>query len=244
MDGMTFLELNNVVTKAITTFNPLDAANLPEQSSSTIDIPNGYIFATTPTIEEHIARIRAQLKEDTSRFEFRAFEIPTLNRELFRVYKCPTNSGVQLALQLAVRRWFGYNPAAFEPVSLNNFHNGRIDMNYIMRPAIANFCAAAAEVKAPTSELRALLFDAAHTHASSVNSVARGHGFDRHLLALEWCIREDETIPALFGDPTFKGKRRPKQVMTNCITSGALECGDIPSHPEGLSIVFDTKEES
>ncbi|ESZ91056.1 hypothetical protein SBOR_8550 [Sclerotinia borealis F-4128] len=243
LDGVTFLRLNDFVTKAIMTFDPRDPANFCSQPSSAIEVSKPYTFTTTAKFEEHIKRIRAQLKKDTSRVEFRAFEIPTLNRELFRQHTCPPNSGFQLAVQLAVRRYFGYNPAAFEPISLNHFHKGRIDVNHIMRPSIFNFCAAAADMKIPTSELRALFLDAARVHASNVISTSRGHGFDRHLFALEWSVRDGETIPELFTDPTYKSKRRPPQIMTNCIVGEALEGGDFFDHPNGASITYETKDE-
>ncbi|KAJ8061328.1 hypothetical protein OCU04_010391 [Sclerotinia nivalis] len=242
LDGVTFLRLNDFVTKAIMTFNPQDPTNIPSHPAPVITVSEPYTFKTTPVIEEHITRIRAQLKKDTSRVEFRAFEIPTLNRELFRLHKCPPNSGFQLAIQLAVRRYFGHNPAAFEPISLNHFHKGRIDVNHIMRPSISNFCAAAADTKMPADELRGLFLDAARIHASNVITTSRGHGFDRHLFALEWSIREGETVPALFTDPTYKCKRRPPQIMTNCIVGEALEGGDFFDHPNGVSVTYETKD--
>ncbi|KAF7860820.1 hypothetical protein EAF04_008338 [Stromatinia cepivora] len=243
LDGVTFLRLNDFVTKAIMTFNPQNLANTSLQPAPVITVSESYTFKTTPVIEEHITRIRAQLKSDTSRVEFRAFEIPTLNRELFRQHKCPPNSGFQLAIQLAVRQYFGHNPAAFEPISLNHFHKGRIDVNHIMRPSISNFCAVAADTKIPTAELRGLFFDAARIHASNVITTSRGHGFDRHLFALEWSIREGETVPALFTDPTYRSKRRPPQIMTNCIVGEALEGGDFFDHPNGVSVTYETKDE-
>lgn len=243
LDGVTFLRLNDFVTKAIMTFDPQRLTNIPSHPALMITVSESYTFKTTPSIEEHITRIRAQLKNDTSRVEFRAFEIPTLNRELFRLHKCPPNSGFQLAIQLAVRRYFGRNPAAFEPISLNHFHKGRIDVNHIMRPSISSFCAAAADTKIPTDELRGLFFDAARIHASNVVTTSRGHGFDRHLFALEWSVRGGETVPVLFTDPTYKSKRRPPQIMTNCIVGEALEGGDFFDHPNGVSVTYETKDE-
>lgn len=116
-------------------------------------------------------------------------------------------------------------------------------MNHIMRPSISAFCAATSDAKVPTRELRTLLYDAARIHASNVTTTSRGHGFDRHLFALEWSVREGEKVPELFTDPTYKNKRRPPQIMTNCIVGEALEGGDFFDHPNGVSITYETKDE-
>jgi hypothetical protein len=242
LDALTLLRLNDFITKAIITFDPRET-DLPMQPPPTVDVSKPYTFTTTLGIDKSITRIVKRLRNEASRYEVRAFEITTVSRHVFRLHKCPPNSGFQLAIQLAVRRYFGYNPAAFEPVSLNHFRNGRVDINHIMCPSMERFCAAAVENKSSTKELQTLFFDAARTHASNVVSTSRGHGFDRHLFGLECSIREGEEVPALFTDSTYKSKRRPPKVMTNCIGGEALEGGRLFDHPDGLSITFETKDE-
>ena len=240
LDGYTFSRLDDFVSHAIMTFNPRDTESLASQSSLSTRIPESHTFITTPAIEEHIIHIRERLQKDASRFEYRSFEVLTINRDFFRLHKCPSNSAVQLVIQLAARRYFGHNPVSIEPISHNHFHKGRIDVNLTICPPVAKFCAAAAESTASEDELRKLFFDAARTHASNAMSTSRGHGFDRHFFALRWSVRDDETVPALFTDPIYRSKRSPPQLMTNCIaTTMGREGGDVFDHPNGLSITFE-----
>jgi len=116
-------------------------------------------------------------------------------------------------------------------------------VNLTIRPPIADFCAAAAKTKTPTDEIRKLFFEAARTHASNTMSTSRGHGFDRHFLALQWVIREDETVPALFTDPAYRIKRRPPQLLTNSISSGGLDGSNVIDHEDGLTIIFEIQDE-
>ena len=101
----------------------------------------------------------------------------------------------------------------------------------------------ATETSTPTAELRKLFFEAARTHASNVMSVSRGHGFDRHFFVLQQLIREDETVPAMFRDPAYGSKRKPRQVMTNGISAVTLESGGVFEHPDGLSVSFAANNE-
>lgn len=239
LDGVPFMRLHTWVSNAIVNLDPKDVA--PERSSSAISFSE-YTFKTTPKLEDHIRDIRKQMDKDTSRFEYQIFEIPTINRELFRQHKCPPNSGAQLALQLAARRYWGYNPLTCEPVAHNHFHHGRIDINNTPLPSTADFCTAAAETKTPTKEIRKLFFDAAREHSASVMTVARGHGFDRHMLALKWAVREDETVPALLTDPIYRSKRTVPQLMTNCMATGGAEGGDILNREDMFSINFEVMD--
>ncbi|TVY93276.1 Highly reducing polyketide synthase [Lachnellula willkommii] len=241
-DGYTFIRLYDFVCNAILTFNPQDPPRPVRELPSAINMSEGYTFTTSLAIEKHITRIRAQLTSDAAKFEYRAFEIPTINRNLFSLHKCPPNSGVQLAIQLAARRYWGHNPISLEPISQNHFRNGRIDLNLTVRPPIAAFCAAAADRQPPTAEVRKLFFDAARTHASNVATVSRGHSFDRHFFALQSAVRDGETMPALFTDPLYRSRKLPPQLMTNCLAAGALEGGDVFDHPNGMSINFQTEE--
>lgn len=233
------MRLNTWVSDSIVALDPKD---IPAASSSPVNFSE-YTFKTTPKLEEHIKGIRTQLNKDTARFEYQIFEIPTINREVFRQHKCPPNSGAQLALQLAARRYWGHNPLTVEPVSQNHFYHGRIDVNVTPLPSTTNFCTAVAETKTATKDIRKLFFDAARAHSASVMAVARGHGFDRHFLALKWAVRDDETVPALLTDPIYRGKRSPPKLMLNCMATGEAEGGDIFDHEDMLSINFEVMDD-
>jgi hypothetical protein len=232
------MRLNAWISDAIVKTNLEDISDEAKTSTSAVEYTK-YTFETTPQLEEDIAKIRTQMLKNTSRFEYRIFEIPSINRALFRKHKCPPNSGAQLALQLAARRYWGYNPLTIEPTSHAHFQHGRIDVNFPLLPSVHDFCTAAEKLKTPTKQIRKMFFDAARQHASSVTTVARGHGFDRHFLALKWVVQSDEEVPDLLTDPIYRNKRSPPQFMTNCMVSGGAEGGDVFDHESGMSVNFE-----
>jgi hypothetical protein len=70
---------------------------------------------------------------------------------------------------------FGYNPAAFEMVTLSHFLKGRVDINHVVWPAVARFCIAATEFDTYSmAELRHLFFEGAKSHANNLKRATRG----------------------------------------------------------------------
>jgi len=243
LDGYVFRRLNTFVTEAIMKLDPKGSTNPAATHIPAIASLESYTFTTTPAIDEHISRVRSQVLKDTEQQEFTAFELPNVGTDFFRSYKCPPKSGMQLVIQLACRLHFGHNPAAFETISLNHFLKGRIDVNHVIWPPVAEFCTAAAATSHPTTstppDLRALFFEAAKTHANNLMRATRGQGIDRHFLSLEWVVRDGEEVPALFASPLYEAKSRPRLVMTSCLMTGALECGSVLPDAESFWIHFE-----
>ncbi|KAL1957332.1 hypothetical protein VTO42DRAFT_6121 [Malbranchea cinnamomea] len=240
IDGMVIRQLNDFVTEAIVNHKPNEAVKKP--SALTIE---QYTFKTTPIITQHIQRVRKQVIDAVSKYEPASFDFTSVSNEYFRSHKCIAKSGVQMALQLAMRRLFGYNPVAFEPVSLNHFLKGRVERTHVVLSEVADFCAAASSKKgkfaAANPDMRRLFFDGVKAHANSVMRASRGYGVDRHMLCLEWSLREGEDVPALFASPLY-AKSRAGLVLTDSWPTGALECGAI--HDEGsFWIHFEVKDD-
>ncbi|OCL04357.1 hypothetical protein AOQ84DRAFT_416453 [Glonium stellatum] len=239
LDGLVFRRLNDFITQAIMDLKPESATNSNTQPLPDVMPLGGYSFTTTPIIDQHIERVRAQILADTSRYEFAAFEITTIGSDFFGSHKCPSKSGVQLVVQLACRRHFGYNPTTFETVSLNHFLRGRVDLNYVVWQAVAKFCAAASDPAPLMKDLRILFLEAAKVHASNVMRASRGHGIGRYFSCLEWSVRDGEEVPGLFADPLYETKFKPQKVITDCLMTRALECGSLLPDPESLWIHFE-----
>ena len=245
LDGVVIRRLNDTIMNAILE-HPQDEVEANGLSES----PNieGQTFQTTPILEENIQRVRAQLQQDVSHYELAAFDMTNIGNNTFRSHKCHAKSGLQMAIQLAVRRHFGYNPVSFEPVSLSHFLKGRVELNHVLLPDVAKFCAAAftagvkdgATTKSP--ELRRLFFEAVKAHANSVMRATRGYGIDRHLLCLQWSIQDGEEVPELFSSPLYK-KSQPGLVTTDCLALGALECGAFRPDPESVWIHFEPEDD-
>ncbi|KAG9238233.1 hypothetical protein BJ875DRAFT_492652, partial [Amylocarpus encephaloides] len=241
LDGYIFRRLNHFVSEAMADFNPNDIPHVDNQSNYVSKPLEGYAFTTTPFLDQHIQRVRAQVQEQTSRYDFASFELTGIGSNFFRGHACPPKSGMQTLIQLACRRHFGYNPVSLETVSLGHFLKGRVDMLHTVRLDMVAFSVAADNMQAAAADLRALFFDAARTHSQNLLRVARGQGFFRHLWSLRWAIREGEEPPLLLKSALWE-KSSPFTVVTDCLSSQGLEVGAINAELNSFWIHFDTEE--
>ncbi|KAK2767749.1 Type I Iterative PKS [Arachnomyces sp. PD_36] len=251
LDGVVIRRLNDHITAAIMDLQP-EAKPITNGSGGSSDqtpLPpvDGYAFQTTTLLNQHIQRVRTQVQKNSSRFEFAAFEVTTASTSFFRKFKCPPKSSVMMAIQLAIRRHFGYSPGAFETVSLSHFQGGRVELNHVIWPEVAEFLTAAVdESPAATGltqnpDLRRLFFEGMKTHAKNLFRASSGHGIDRHLQCLQWSIQDGEEVPSLFSNPYYP-KSRNANVMTDSLATGVLECGAVQPEPNSFWIHFEPEE--
>ncbi|UKZ74669.1 Type I Iterative PKS [Trichoderma virens FT-333] len=121
-----------------------------------------------------------------------------------RQQKLPPKTVIQLVIQVAVRRLFGYNPSgAVDVISQRPFRGGRTDMIYVMTPPIQAFCAAADDPSVSGVEKRRLFLEAVKSHARLVALSTRGRGFRWHLMALREMMEPGEELPAFYNDTVF-----------------------------------------
>ncbi|KAH7121302.1 hypothetical protein B0J11DRAFT_590366 [Dendryphion nanum] len=242
IDGYTMRRINAHVMEAIRNHQPTTVQPQMKFSSHS---PKGFAFETTPLIEEQIARAQTELRARTSINELVAFKLTSVSSSLFRAHKIPPKSGIQLAIQLASRKYFGHNPISHETVSLAQFQKGRVEISHTLWPEVKSFTdAMTSDVPITKGVLREHLLAAAKSHASNLMRCTHGHGIDRHLLCLEWSIRHDqgEEVPALFQSEIYKASR-PRYLITDCLATGVLECGSLPGRPGGLWVHFEIEED-
>ena len=249
IDGVTISPLNTFVTNAILSLAPEPPAQwLSDAANDAVPIEPMSLDLTN-AIDTHITDVRREFNTRCALYSYVSFEISSLCASFLRDRKVPQRSSVQMALQLAVRRFHGYSPSTSETVSMAHFRKGRVDVNHILWPEVAEFCAAAAgstfeEVRAATcsfvpksgtddilplpfkQHLLPLLNRAIKAHARSLARASAGRAINRHLKALEWMLWGDEPggRPRLFDDPVF-ARIKPSIFMSDSLESGALECG-------------------
>jgi hypothetical protein len=243
IDGVVIRRLHDFVTAAIRDKRPDATMNGYGPGSPIIE---EYVFRTTSVLEKQIEKVRIQVRDAASNYELAAFGVDNATDEFFRAHKCHPRSAIQMAVQLAVRRHFGYSPAAFEPVSLSHFLKGRVELVQVLVPDVAEFCGAAANETnlnpATHTELRKHFLQAVKAHTNSVMRASRGNGIDRHMMCLQWSLQDGEEVPALFSSPLFK-KTRPRLVGTNTLPLGALECGAFRADPDSFWIHFESEKD-
>ena len=241
LDGVSVEPLHNYINKAIREFEPR-ATRRGEAKSDAVFGAEELLLSYDEVIEKAFRQFQQEFDQLNSKFTFASGEVPTLGVDVLRSHKCPPQSGIQLAIQLACQRFFGYNPPALETVSMAHFRKGRVEVHHIIGPAVAHFLEAVKDAENSPKNRRVAFLDAAKAHAKSLSRVSKGKGFSRHLLALEWMLREGEEKPKLFEDPVYV-RLKPGKVMTSNFTTGWLEGGFFYPVPESILVYFEIRDE-
>ncbi|KAJ4296761.1 hypothetical protein N0V90_006809 [Kalmusia sp. IMI 367209] len=239
IDGYTIRRLSTYVNQSVIDYIP----NTDGVSTLKSQPLESFAFKTTPDLEAQIKRVRQQLLESVTMNDYTSFEINAVGFDFFRRHKIPPKSGVQVAIQLACRSFFGISHLAHETVSLGHFCKGRVDLNHTFWAEVKEFCDAASIEDCEPATLRSLLVNATKAHASNLMRCSRGHGIDRHLLCLEWALEEDEEMPEFFANDIYR-ESRPKMIVTDCLETGLLEVGSWPASENGLWIHFEPEDDA
>lgn len=236
IDGYAVRRLNAFIQDALQNHTN-NAANgsLPD-----VTAPESFAFDTTAELEQRIVAARTELQKRAAGHECTAFETRAISSAFFGNYKVPAISGVQMAVQLASRKYFGYNPVAFETAGLAHFLKGRIECSHTVWPEVKRFCNAVHDETASKEALREMLFSAVKTHANCLLRSTQGYGVDRHLLSLEWSLREGEEVPEFFRSDVYQASR-PKMLMTDCLEGGVHEAHYLPAYPGGFWVHFEVE---
>lgn len=239
LDGITIGFLHEFINQAIFEYESSSHTNRVTTPNSSLLEPLN--LSLDPFLEDRIKKVRQNFTETTSKYSFAHLQLKSLSQEFLSEKGLPTQSGIQLAIQLAYLRFFNYSPPALETVSLAQFRQGRVEVHHIITPLMAQFILTNKNAINPHS--RRLLYDAAREHAKSLTRASKGRGFSRHLLALEWMLREGEESPAFFQDPVYK-RMKPAKAVTSFFATGWQEGGFVYPFPGSILVYFEVKDDS
>ena len=260
IDALTMAPLLDFVTEAILAYQVEAYVDLHQESTKYAINLEQITFDLSAQLESRILHVRTAFQAQIPRYSYAGFDITSLSPAFLRKHKIPPRSGIQVALQLAFRRFCGYSPCTFETASLAHFSKGRVDNNYVLRPEIKEFCDAmvaatshtvsestgdsSAAIKHAQPQLLPFLRSALRTHAKFLMRASSGHGIYLHLRALEWMLRDDELgmKPPLFTDPIYE-RAMPHKVMTDSMDFNVLEAGMVYPWPDTFWLHFEVKED-
>lgn len=129
-----------------------------------------------------------------------------------REYRVPSDSWVQLALQLTYFRLHRAMVATYESAHTRVFHHGRTETIRSATPAAAAWCAAmggsessgSAEKAGGLAKQQWAAFKAAvQAHKQLVTAAVQGQGVDRHFMGLRVVAAGLGKSPKFFADPLF-----------------------------------------
>ena len=257
IDGLTVAPLNDFVTEAILAHESEAHIDWNQESTAYVE---QVLFELSVEVKSRISQVHTAFQARAEKCTFAGFDITSLSPSFLRDRKIPPRSGIQIAIQLALRRYFGFSPSSFETVSMAHFCKGRVESHHVLRPEVARFCDASVAcrsqepARSQCDDSRALQVDreqrlhllqsALKTHAKSLHRASAGYGINRHCLALEWMLRDEEleSKPALFTDPVYE-RLKPLKAMTDSMAIKVLESGLVFPFPESFWTHFDLKED-
>ncbi|RAK95950.1 uncharacterized protein BO80DRAFT_244580 [Aspergillus ibericus CBS 121593] len=148
LDGLSVGPLHAALNRAIDTYQPRPSRPSPLPADSITPLPI--------TLPSHIASYLPTLSQALQiRFASTTFASLTLCDTLLpafcNAHRLPFQGTLQLAFQLAARRFYGYTPPATETVSMSHFRHGRVDVNAIIHPKMLHFLDVASSSFAPSA---------------------------------------------------------------------------------------------
>lgn len=224
VDGTTFDGLIRTIKTASIEHNAVNGQSPPPLETDVKDAFTYLPFEIPATLDKRVVQLRAEHLASQDGYELCNY---TLNygASYLRSYKLPPKSVIQLIIQMAVRRYFGYNPkGAVDVISQRPFRGGRTDMIYIQTPPVSDFCAAAEDTKVSIEDRRKLFLEAVKSHARLVTLSTRGRGFRWHFMALKEMLEPGEEVPDLYEDTIYK-RTADRPVCTSFTEFGLPEMG-------------------
>jgi len=200
-------------------------------------------FTIPPTFSKYITTLQAQHRSAHNGYTLANFTHTSYAATYLRQHKLPPKTVIQLVIQIAVRRLFGYNPlGAVDVISQRPFRGGRTDMIYVMTPPMQAFCAVAEDPFVSSTQKKKLFMEAVKSHARLVTLSTRGRGFRWHLMALREMLEPGEELPVFYKDDIFmRASERP--VCTSFTEFGLPEMGRCQPHKEDVWVGVQVFEE-
>lgn len=224
VDGTTFGGLINAIVTGVAERSRSPRDTLTPASSSSGGF--SYLpFAMPPSLDSYVNHLRAKHIAAHKGYNLCNYEHTAYGAKYLRGFKLPPKTVIQLLIQIAVRRYFGYNPAgSVDVISQRAFKGGRTDMIYIATPEVTAFCAAAEDPTAEPRDRRRLFLDAVKSHARLVALSVRGRAWRWHIMALKEMLEPGEAVPELYADPVYN-RTSERPVCTSFTEFGLPEMG-------------------
>jgi hypothetical protein len=216
IDGLSIHRVNEWITEALHT--NLDSN--PYQNGVAHHLEE-YSCRIALSIERHISEVRRQYLNSTSKVEYVDFQFTHFGKEFLLANNSPIKGTFDLTIQLATRLYFGYNPPAWEAVSMAHFHRGRPELVQVVTSPVVEFCASALDEKIHASTRHQLLIEAVKDYSYNIKNAGLGNGYHRTLEVMNYLLPKDEPVPALFTNPAYLKTARGSLLSTGMTDGGS-----------------------
>ena len=178
LDGPSVKQLLDRISDAIRDHEPVSPDLQDHQENIILE---ECVISTNTEVRSEIARAQREFEKNVAPWEYSGHTFQKFGTDYFRAIKIPPKSAWQIIIQLASRMYFGYQPASWETVMINQFHKGRVDTFQSVTPPTMAFLDAISEsngtVKENILDARPKFLEAAASHAAGVTKTMRGKGF-------------------------------------------------------------------
>jgi carnitine O-acetyltransferase len=171
--------------------------------------------------------------------------------------KLPTDSFVQICIQITYYALYGKCPSTFEPVSTRKFRDSRTEPICIQNETLLDLCQSFIS-QTTDFEIWKLLLEAIKKHKETSKNASLGLGFERHLSALRSAFIqrkilnklnpdikpiENNSIPSFIFDPLLENLYKPELIAANCGNPALDYFGITPSIPSGFGFGYIIKDD-
>uniref|UniRef100_A0A3Q3WW76 Choline/carnitine acyltransferase domain-containing protein n=1 Tax=Mola mola TaxID=94237 RepID=A0A3Q3WW76_MOLML len=204
-----------------------------------LPMPKKLYFHIDREIKRDIEHAKQNLDILINDLDVNVFNFKRFGKDLPKQHKLSPHSFIQVALQLAYYRVHNEVCAACDIISQRMFRGGRTE--YIRSPTnqTLKFILAFDDPSVSREAKLQLFKEAVDAYAALTAQALKGHGIERHLLALKLqAIEEGRSIPKIFMDTAYgvatHWKLRTGQVPAN--TDSVMCFG--PLVPDGYAICY------
>lgn len=203
MDGTPTLRMNEFVLASIALNKVnLGAARTPNTGRD-LPEPAELQFEINGKVQQLVKEAEARFDELVGQHDLHVLHYEGYGKNQIKQFKASPDAWAQLVKQLAFQKMFGRPGVTYESAQTRKYQRGRTE---VIRSA-SNESKKWAEAMLDPQETdtnRAALFRAAvKRHLQYAAWAADGHGVDRHLLGLKKVMKEGESLPEVYSDPSF-----------------------------------------
>ncbi|KXJ95398.1 putative carnitine O-acetyltransferase precursor [Microdochium bolleyi] len=200
MDGTPTHRLNDYVNDVIFN-NKLDFSN-PSVRSNLHD-PVAVNFEVTKEVDAEIERAVKDFNKVIGQHELAVQAYQGYGKGLIKKFKTSPDAYVQMIIQLAYYKMYGKNRPTYESAATRRFQLGRTETCRSVSEESVAWCNAMADPTVSDEEKVSLFKKATSAHIEYIGAASDGKGVDRHLFGLKKCLKEGESLPAIYQDPAF-----------------------------------------
>ncbi|KAL0881297.1 hypothetical protein ABMA27_001180 [Loxostege sticticalis] len=241
-----------------------EVADRPAPPPALLPAPVAMRWNIVPEVQRTIETAARDLDRAISDLDHKVYTYKGYGREFMKSCRTSPDVYIQLALQYAYYKMYGYLVTTYESASLRRFRNGRVDNIRSAHDAALAWAAAMCTAETPPlndttddgqkkvsfnlygEQKKLELFEeAARKQTSIMEANILGRGIDNHLLGLREAAREAlGELPPLFTDTTYKQmidfKLSTSQVAT---TTDGTFMGYGAVVPDGYGVSYNPKKD-